>query len=128
MIRIYEQITGKLSYDGEVMGIGYSGKGPGLNNPAMQSVPFVGPIPEGWWRIEKPPFDDPAHGPFCLRLTPYNPAAVYGRDGFLMHGDRVDAIGQHLASEGCIIMARDVREKISASVDNVLQVVSGVTP
>lgn len=121
----YEQRTGKLTYNGDVVGIGYSGNGDGLNNPAMESTPFVGPIPQGWWRIEGPPFSSSKHGPFCLRLTAYNPDAIFGRTDFLMHGDKIDAVGQHLASQGCIIMSRDVREKVWDSHDLVLQVVPG---
>lgn len=30
---------------------GYSGKGPGKNNPSMQDVKDIGPIPQGSWMV-----------------------------------------------------------------------------
>lgn len=39
------QKTGELQQDGEHVATGYSGAGEGKNNPKMQSVRNVGPIP-----------------------------------------------------------------------------------
>jgi hypothetical protein len=41
----YKQSTGELDHNGAAIGAGYSGHGAGLNNPAMQNVHDVGPIP-----------------------------------------------------------------------------------
>ena len=66
----YSQSTGTLTApDGSVAGHGYSGHGPGINNPAMQNVPDVGPIPVGMYTIG--PFrSDPEKGPLVCDLIP----------------------------------------------------------
>src|SRR5258708_6996311 len=105
---IYVQRTGNL-YDkhGELTGTGYSGHDVGKNNPADQGTANLGPVPQGDYYIGGP-FDSPTHGPYCLRLTPAPTTNTLGRSGFLMHGDSIKHPG--MASEGCIIMPRPVRE------------------
>ncbi|HUD64672.1 MAG TPA: tlde1 domain-containing protein [Candidatus Sulfotelmatobacter sp.] len=124
---LYEQATGKLfDQDGELVGAGYSGgncgQNPeGKNNPAMQKIHCVGPLPIGVYTIS-PPEDTVTHGPFVLPLTPYPTNFMFGRSGFLIHGDSVLRPGD--ASEGCIIMPRAVRERIWQSHDYSLQVIA----
>ena len=106
---IYQQVSGTLySADGEMVYTGYSGHGDGLNNPAYENVPDVGPIPRGSFVIGTP-HDSETHGPVVLPLTPMESTETFGREGFLMHGDEVEHPGQHLASHGCIIMPRTIR-------------------
>jgi hypothetical protein len=122
---VYEIITGNLYRGGvELIGKGYSGHPPYVNKPEAQALEDRGPIPEGIWHIGEP-FDSPNHGPFCLPLTPIDPKATFGRSGFLMHGDKKDAVGKQ-ASKGCIIQARDVREAVHSSPDKFLKVISGL--
>jgi hypothetical protein len=117
----YEQSSGRLLSDsGEVAGIGYSGFGDGKNKPDAEQIHQVGPIPCGSYAIG-PPHDSQTHGPFVLRLTPDPANQMFGRDGFLIHGDSVHAPGT--ASLGCIIQSRDVREKVWKSGDHELAVV-----
>ena len=116
----YEQINGRLLHDDEFVGKGYSGAGEGKNNPQAEGEPNVGPIPKGTYTIEAP-VDTVTHGPYVLRLDPNEANEMYGRAGFLMHGDSVVHPGT--ASEGCIIMARPVREQVWASGDITLEVV-----
>lgn len=66
----YAQKTGELQQDEQHVATGYSGAGEGKNNPGMQSVRNVGPIPQGDWVIVGPPVNTPEHGPCVLRLTP----------------------------------------------------------
>ena len=66
----YAQKTGALLRNGQAAGTGYSGFDNGKNNPAMQAVSNVGPIPQGSWTIVGPPFNSPDHGPYVLRLEP----------------------------------------------------------
>lgn len=108
----YKQSSGWLSQDGENIAEGYSGAGDGKNNPAMQDVPNVGPIPTGTYTIGEPS-DTKTHGPYVLHLIPDPANEMFGRSGFLIHGDSVVAPGT--ASEGCIILPRKVREQIWAS-------------
>lgn len=122
----YAQLTGRLrDLNLLLVGVGYSGKGPGKNNPAMQEVQFVGPIPCGFYTIGAP-FESEKHGPYCLPLTPDKDNTMFGRSAFLIHGDAKFHLGE--ASEGCIIQARDVRERVWNSGDHRLQVVSGIIP
>ena len=119
----YVQKTGALVRDGAIVGTGYSGFGEGKNNPEMQSVADVGPIPCGGWEIVGPPANTAEHGPYVLRLEPAEGMNTFGRSGFLMHGDSIDAPG--CASRGCVILPRVVREQVWASGDRELQVVAG---
>jgi len=118
----YAQKTGVLQRNGQLVGTGYSGFDNGKNNPDMQAVPDVGPIPRGDWTIVGPPFNTAEHGPFVLRLDPSPATNTFGRDGFLMHGDSIQAPGT--ASKGCIIMPRTVREAVWNSGDKELEVVA----
>ena len=98
-----------------------AGAGSGKNNPEMQQVANVGPIPAGEWAIQGPPVDTTGHGPYVLKLDPAPYTETFGRSGFLMHGDSKEHPG--CASEGCVILPRDVREKVWESGDRELQVV-----
>lgn len=122
----YAQSSGNWFEDGLLIGSGYAGgnlgKQPqGRNNPLMQAVHSVGPIPQGVYDIEGPPFTHPTAGPFCMRLIPRAQTNTFGRSGFMVHGDT--AIPGN-ASEGCIVLPRAVREKIWNSGQLVLTVVA----
>lgn len=120
----YQQSTGKLWHDGKLIGVGYSGFGEGKNNPAMQAIHDVGPIPRGLWTIgrlenlEKPG----PHGPCTMRLEPLPGTQTHGRTAFLIHGDSITQTGA--ASHGCIIQPLVVRCHIGCSADRALQVVA----
>ena len=122
----YEQATGKLiDSDGNVVAHGYSGAGDGKNDPDKQDEPDIGPIPQGIYTIGAPQFVNTRgpHGPFVLPLTPDPGDEMFGRSGFLMHGDSIEHPGT--ASKGCIIMPKPIRENVWNSGDHQLQVVSG---
>lgn len=116
----YENATGRLLRDNLYVATGYSGKGTGKNNPEMENVHRMGPIPKGIYDIG-PPHDTTTHGPYVMDLTPHPDNEMYGRDLFRMHGDSISNPG--LASEGCIIEARPVREQVGKSGDTLLEVV-----
>lgn len=118
----YKQSTGELfAPDGSVAATGYSGAGLGKNNPEAQDQHNVGPIPEGRYLIEAPG-DTESHGPFVMPLIPAPENEMFGRCGFLLHGDSVHAPGT--ASQGCVILPRTTRERIWASGDRDLQVIA----
>src|SRR5690242_15913774 len=121
---MYEQATGNLLHEATLVGKGYSGNGRGKNNPAMESVHYVGPIPRGFYIIGEPR-DTEDHGPFVLPLSPNPVNEMYGRTGFLIHGDKLNAPPGN-ASEGCIILPHDVRTFVWRTGDKFLQVVSGL--
>lgn len=118
----YAQKSGELQQDGKPVAIGYSGHGEGKNNPNMESVSNVGPIPRGDWTIVGPPVNTADHGPCVLHLNPSAETQTYGRGGFLMHGDSKESPG--CASHGCVIMPLAVREQVWNSGDRELNVVA----
>lgn len=109
---LYRQSTGEMT-DGVFIAIGYSGNGPGLNNPAMEQVRCVGPLPQGTYTIQ-PAVVDEVLGPVAMRLEPTESNAMYGRADFFIHGD--NAAMNHTASEGCIVLALPVRVSIAQAV------------
>jgi len=119
----YEQKSGRLiNPAGVQVCVGYSGNGKGLNNPEMQEVHKVGPIPQGKYAIGTF-FDDPGgKGPIVSHLKPLEGTDIFGREGFMIHGDNQAA--NHSASEGCVILPHLIRENIMASRDRVLEVMA----
>lgn len=125
---IYQQSTGKLVYRDAnqdtnqelYVVIGYSGHGEGKNNPDMQDVHNVGPVPRNFYTIGLA-YTHPQKGPIVMRLTPDLGSEMYGRDGFLIHGDSIRAPGT--ASEGCIILPKWARLAISSHSCKRLQVI-----
>lgn len=115
----YAQSTGELLKDGEFQGTGYSGAGEGRNNPGMQRVPKVGPIPQGGYEIG-PAYHDPHLGPIVMHLDPLPSTDEFGRSLFRIHGDNA----RHTASEGCIILGPAIRADIAASSDKLLTVIA----
>lgn len=120
MIR-YQISTGELTRDGVPLGAGYSGQPECKNDPSKCDAHDHGPIPPGLYTIGEP-HDSQTHGPFVLPLTPHHDNEMYGRSGFLIHGDSVAHPGT--ASQGCIIMPRAVRETVHRLGDLELEVVA----
>lgn len=116
----YHQRSGELWHGGKKVWTGYSGFHEGKNNPAMQKVPRVGPIPLGLYKIGAP-YNSERVGPYALPLIPQAGTDTFGRDAFRCHGDSPVHPGE--ASRGCIIMPRDVRGKVFSSGDGLLEVV-----
>lgn len=116
----YSQSTGHLwDRRGIIIATGYSGHGRGKNEPRHEVLAFVGPIPRGVWIIGEP-YDSDNVDPFALPLTPSGHGAQ-GRDNFAIHGDSISDPGN--ASRGCIVLNRDIRERIHSEGVRVLQVV-----
>lgn len=93
---------------------GYSGHGPGRNQPKLEAVHNVGPIPKGLYTIGKPqccaPVPPGPHGPYILPLTP-NGHDAHGRTGLLCHGNN----SKNDASLGCLIQSFPVRQRMGGS-------------
>ena len=90
---------------------GYSGFGAGKDNPAMEGVQNIGPIPKGRWIIGNG-FDGPLGKPE-FRLTPAPGTNTHGRSAFLIHADSSRHPGR--ASEGCIVCSLNARRQIGRS-------------
>ncbi|EGT5660680.1 tlde1 domain-containing protein [Cronobacter dublinensis] len=120
MTWIYHQSSGKLFRNGKLMGTGYAGKDAGKNAPDLQGTADIGPLPRGKYTIGAP-FHHPHTGNYSMRLTPAASNHMFGRSGFLIHGDSTAHPGE--ASNGCIIMPLNVRHAIWSSGDRHLEVV-----
>src|SRR5258708_28571297 len=126
----YQQTTGKLAHNGTHVAVGYSGHGDGKNNPECEALANIGPLPRGIFNMEVITDDD---GNPCdyegkkapvIRLHPSPTNEMYGRAGFLIHGDSVSTPGT--ASLGCIVENHDERVYIATAIaqgDNILEVV-----
>ena len=135
----YNSTTGDmLTPEGFKIGVCYSGHGAGLNNPSMENVRGVGPIPRGFYQFGEffddlppsPPDGNHHKGPMVCHLVCVHKnadgewedcPAPYGRSGFMLHGD--NGAQNHTASDGCIIAARFIRAKCSTSTDKIIEVV-----
>jgi hypothetical protein len=113
----YSQSSGNLSLNGQFVATGYSGHGEGCCNPTLQDDAMVGPIPRGIYTIGAE-FTDPEKGPLVMHLLPAPQNTMFGRSGFLIHGD--NAQRNRSASEGCIILDHPFRQQISDSQDRQL--------
>jgi hypothetical protein len=109
-----------LNSDGKVLAKGYSGMGIAKNDPSAQQVPDMGPIPQGKYTVY-PPVDSQSHGPYAMHLMPETDNEMFGRAGFMIHGDSLEHPG--FASDGCIILPRAAREAIWQSDDHDLLVI-----
>lgn len=114
----YSQTSGRLTQNGTFEGTGYSGTGPGRNNPEMQDVPNVGPIPAGTFAIGAAYDDMGGLGPCVMHLDPVGDTDTFGRSLFRIHGDSLN----HDASHGCVILGPSIRHLIAASNDRMLTV------
>ncbi len=99
----------------------YSGHGNGLNNPSMQDVEGVGPLPSGLYTIGAPRVPIDHLGPLAMPLTPSASTVMFGREGFFLHGD--NAAGNHSASDGCVIVPHWARAAVNMDSDRTLVVV-----
>lgn len=116
----YEQALGRISHNNATLCMGYAGKGDGKNNPAMQNISFVGPVPCGDYTIGAP-YDSSKTGEYTLPLTPDPKNEMFGRDGFKCHGDSIEDPGN--ASDGGIVAPLYARIRIWESGDHDLRVV-----
>jgi hypothetical protein len=118
----YDITAGRLERDGKhVFTGGYTGNGAGLNNPEMEAVQGVGPLPEGTYRMTELREHGASTGPYTIVLEQVS-GETHGRSAFRIHGD--NSKGDHSASHGCIILPPQVRHQIWESGDHDLTVVA----
>lgn len=119
---LYRQSSGELyGNDGRLLGTGYSGAGVTKNKPDAEPLPNQGPIPRGRYTIGHV-YDSDEHGPVVHPLVADEGNAMFGRSGFLIHGD--SKLHPGTASKGCIILSRQIREAIGKSGETVLLVLA----
>jgi len=105
----YDQSSGAFSLNGKELWCGYSGFGPGKNNPAAEMQKAIGPVPAGLWHIAGD-YDSKKTGPRTIVLVPDDKTNTFGRSDFRIHGDSIANPGS--ASHGCIILPRFIRQLI----------------
>lgn len=116
----YQQSTGDLKRDGRLIATGcYSGHGVHKNKPDDEALVAEGPIPRGKWKMTEL-YDSARVGPYAIKLVPVGHDA-HGRSAFRVHGDSSAHPG--MASNGCIVTRRTVREAIWTSGDRDLEVI-----
>jgi len=121
----YVQSSGELWQGSFHVGTGYSGFDAGRNQPSMQAVRGVGPIPRGLWTILGPPQNIvPGPGIYVLRLTPSFGTPTFGRSEFLLHGEAGNHPG--CVSHCCIVMPHDARVAVWTSGDRTLEVIDAI--
>ena len=127
---VWSQSTGQLTQvvNGQTVqgqgGTGYAGHGDGINNSALQNKGDTGPIPQGRYTIGNQQDNVTNTGTRLaqsMRLIPDANNNMFGRNGFIIHGDNTQ--GNQSASAGCPVINRSVRNQISNSGDNILRVV-----
>lgn len=116
---VYNQKSGELQF-GKIIAQGYSGNGEGKNNPDMESVKGIGPIPKGTYTITKA-YTNIHTGKVTMNLIPSPKNEMYGRGDFRIHGDSIKEPGT--ASHGCIIMPLNIRLAIDKGKDKTLVVI-----
>lgn len=115
IVNTFSQSTGVMRLsDGRIANC-YAGHGDGKNNPFMQGVKNIGPLPQGCYKaITK--IEDSHLGPYALHLDPDEATRaeiiILGRDpdSFFCHGDSISHPGD--ASDGCICAMIQVRQFI----------------
>ena len=95
----------------KLVGYGYSGAVMALNDIHKSNIEMVGPLPAGTYVIENV-YDDSRRGNHTCVLRPHPDNKMYGRSGFLIHGDTLSE--SHNASDGCIITTFAVRSMFMA--------------
>jgi hypothetical protein len=123
----WDQSAGELRLNSKLISRGYSGNGRGKNNPSLQNIPSVGPIPRGRYKIGAP-YKSERVGQYALPLDAIDAKPgddthqPTGRGAFRIHGDSVKAPGT--ASHGCIILPRNIRELVWRSGVREIEVVA----
>lgn len=118
--------TGECFYPNgsTVVGVGYAGNGPDLNNVDSQHIVGHGPIPEGLYTLA--PLDAvhvTTHGVTLhdsCALIPDPANVMYGRSGFRLHGRK--SLTDLSASDGCPILDHASRMFVMTSADRQFRV------
>lgn len=104
----YVQGTGRFEdAAGNLVGFGEAGQGAGRNNPDMQNVHNIGPLPCGFYKILEP-YHHPKLGVLTFNLEPFPENEMFGRADFRIHG----YAAVEPSSEGCICQHKDARLRI----------------
>ena len=119
----YSQSNGLIvNSDGGQIAAGWAGHGQGKNNPIMEDVQCVGPLPRGLYRVGEWQ-THPRLGQHCAPLTQVQ-GESFGRSGFWIHGPSRDPEKYGQESEGCIVVPHDPRLGLEALAPDYVQVIA----
>lgn len=122
----YEQSTGRFLLTGclgtRLIARGYAGAKGGRNNPALEHLQAIGPIPKGSYSARIVQHARFAHPAIYLDPAPSN--HMFGRSGFFIHGD--NAKGDGSASTGCIILGRGHRLEVARLIEQGVRILDVV--
>lgn len=122
----YRQCDGWILWpSGERFSQAYAGHEEGVNNPSLESVQGVGPLPCGLYVMGEA-IQSAELGPVAIPLTPDPANQMYGRCGFFIHGDEKEHVGEQKASHGCVVAGPFTRNTLRDSENRKLVVVSGL--
>lgn len=110
----YSQSTGTWTKDGgAVIAHGWAGNHEGKNNPEMQHVHSVGPLPRGLYKVG--PWEEmhPGLGPIVAHLEQVE-GETFGRSAFYIHGPAQDPAHYGQESKGCTVVPHAERVGIRA--------------
>ena len=117
----YQIKTGEVKLNDKIVGYGYSGNGTFLNDPTKTDIPDHGPIPQGLWHLGGWEEQHGKLGGIVIHLAPDVTTNTFGRSAFFIHGDNFKV--NHTASDGCIILSKELRKELRDSGETQLTVI-----
>ena len=103
---IFDVIAGNFVGHGTAKSGVYAGNGPGFNNPAMENVANVGPLPRARYTMKRI-YDDPETGKNTIELIP-DPESIAKFPNRNMYSFRIHGINPARplgSSKGCICVS-----------------------
>jgi hypothetical protein len=118
----YHQSSGLMNApDGAFVALGWAGNDSnphanpthiaGKNNPNVESVRCIGPLPKGLYRVGHWEDMHAGLGPIVAHLEQIE-GETFGRSGFYFHGPAQNVMAYGQESEGCIVVPRAGRLKV----------------
>lgn len=118
----YSQRSGIMLDDqGVQIALGWAGNHEGKDNPDMQQVRCIGPLPQGTYKVEPWIEQHPHLGPCVAPLT-QAAGETYGRGDFFIHGPSVASEKYGQESKGCIVIPRPMRMAVMEAAPDFVEV------
>lgn len=120
----FQQSTGEVrDAEGAFIAKGWAGHGEGKNNPHLQDIHNIGPLPQGLYFVG--PWEELHHGlgPWVAHLEQIE-GDTFGRSAFYIHGPAVDPSRFGQESKGCIVLPRASRMIVKALAPDQVRVIA----
>jgi len=123
LLLTYKQSTGEVRDEqGAFVALGWAGNTAGKNEPTMEHVRCIGPLPAGLYQVGPWEAQHPGLGPWVARLTQIE-GETFGRDAFYFHGPSMDPAHYGQESKGCIVLPRVGRDRVRALAPDQVRVI-----